>query len=85
MRFEEIIPSIMKGKDKLGVETIKVELFKRYDGFAYFIGYKADNSKTLYVAIKIFDNNEESWIWFCPNILHVKGMNVWWESEQEGI
>jgi len=74
MKFEEIIASIMQFPNEYeaqqGITTVKVECViggPPNHNWAIFIGYKSDNTKTLFYARKPQRGDEYKWNWFCPS------------------
>jgi len=76
MFFEEIIPSIMNSMNSfeiaLGIKTTKVECWVKRENWAVFVGFKDDNSKTLFLARKGKRAPDDKWNWHCPSEDEIK-------------
>jgi hypothetical protein len=77
MKLEEIPWSVMQASNSWeaehGIKTLWVHRVSRSNGIAYFHALKSDGTLTLFVAIRLRDN-ENSWVWSCPKESTAEGL-----------
>lgn len=92
LKFDNIIPSIESSKNDyeegIGIVTEEIKLLAQKCDFAFFVGKKSDNSKTLYFAYKP-SRTIDHWVWCCPNVPHVEALTdelkKYWDQEKPTI